>query len=457
MPHRILIIGAGFSGVATTIHLLTRHGDKPLSLMLINRHGSMGRGVAYGTQSPSHLLNVPAGRMSLFPDREDDFLDFAHAKDNLVTASSFVPRSHYGEYLHTRLDEAAARAPKAQLEIMAGEAVGLALDHTTAAIHFAEGQTLQADRVVLAVGNYPPSNPPTPDHGVFTSRAYVRDPWSPGALNGIPTDQAVLLIGTGLTMMDTALELDRHGCRGPLLAISRRGLSPQAHRELPAMPHPAPPAELFSGQASIHRYLRIVRRAATEATSHGRDWRDTIGALRPVTATLWNALSQAERRRFLRHLQPYWDTHRHRTAPASAARLDILQASGRLRIRAGRLLELQPAGTGIEVCWQARGQTRRECFRVGAAINCTGPESRLSRLSDPLIRNLLSQGLMSPDSLELGIATDARGALLDRTGRPSPLVYYTGPLLRARDWECTAVPELRVAALNLADYLVQTW
>lgn len=457
MNCRIIIIGAGFSGVATAIHLLTRHGDEPLAIMLINRHGSMGRGVAYGTQSPSHLLNVPAGRVSLFPDREDDFLDFARGKDNSVTASSFVPRSRYGEYLHARLDEAAALTPRARLEIMTGEAVGLALEHSTATVRFADGRTLQADRVVLAVGNYPPSNPPIPDHGVFASHTYIRDPWSPGALNSIPMDQPVLLIGTGLTMMDTALELDRRGHGGQLLAISRRGLTPQAHRELPAMPHLAPPAELFSGRASIHRYLRIVRRTATEATSHSRDWRDTIGALRPVTATLWHALPEAERRRFLRHLQPYWDTHRHRTAPASAARLDALQASGRLQTHAGRLLELQPAGTGIEVCWQARGRTRRERFRVGAAVNCTGPESRLNRLSDPLIRNLLNQGLISPDGLELGVATDARGALLNRNGQPSELVYYTGPLLRARDWECTAVPELRVAAMNLADYLVQTW
>lgn len=457
MNLKIAIIGAGFSGVATAIHLLTRHGDKPLAITLVNRHGNLGRGVAYGTQSPSHLLNVPAGRMSLFPNRENDFLDFAHGRDNSVTASSFVPRSRYGEYLHARLDEAAACTLKARLAITTGEAVALTLQAGTVTVHFADGQALQTARVVLAIGNFPPSNPPIPDHGVFASPAYVRDPWSPGALNGIPTDQPVLLIGTGLTMMDTALELDRRACRGPLLAISRRGLTPQAHRELPAMPHPAPPAELFSAQASIRRYLTIVRRAATEATSHGYDWRDTIGALRPVTATLWHALPEAERQRFLRHLQPYWDTHRHRTAPASAARLDALQASGRLQTHAGRLLELQPAGTGIKVCWQARGRTRHERFRVGAAINCTGPESRLGRLSDPLIRNLLNQGLMSPDALELGVATDARSALLNRNGQPSDLVYYTGPLLRARDWECTAVPELRVAAMNLADYLVQTW
>lgn len=455
MPHKISIVGAGFSGVATAIHLLTRHGDKPFTITLINRHDNMGRGVAYGTQSPSHLLNVPAGRMSLFPDREDDFLDFARAKDNSIEAASFVPRSRYGEYLHARLDDAAARAPRARLEIMTGEATGLTLAHGTATIHFAKGPALQADRVVLALGNYPPSNPPILDHGVFAGPHYVSDPWAPGALDSIPVDQPVLLIGTGLTMMDMALELHRRGFDSELRALSRRGLIPQAHRDLPAMPRPAPPAELFSGKASIRRYLHIVHRAVTDIALRGGDWRDVIAALRPVTPALWQALPLTERKRFLRHVQPYWDTHRHRTALSSAARLQALRASGHLQILAGRLLELQPDEPDIKARWRPRGWERSEQFRVGAVINCTGPESRVSRMADPLIRSLLLQGLLTPDPLEIGVAANADGALANKAGHASHVIYYTGPLLRARDWECTAVPELRMAALKLADHLAE--
>ena len=84
----IAIVGAGFSGTATAIQLLTRHGELPLRLVLINRHPNLARGVAYGTQSPSHLLNVPAGRMGLFPDREGDFLEFIQRFDNSVSAGS---------------------------------------------------------------------------------------------------------------------------------------------------------------------------------------------------------------------------------------------------------------------------------------------------------------------------------------------------------------------------------
>ncbi|MGH8278605.1 MAG: FAD/NAD(P)-binding protein [Gammaproteobacteria bacterium] len=453
MHRSIAIIGAGFSGTATAVHLLARHGELPLTIALINRHASLGRGVAYGTHSPSHLLNVPAGRMSLFPDRENDFLEFAYRRDNAVTAASFVPRSLYGEYLHARLDAAAAQAPKMRLTIMTGEVTALNLEHHYAVLDFADRRQLQADRVVLAVGNYPPSNPPVPDHGVIASGRYVRDPWSPGALDDIPMDRPVLLIGTGHTMVDMALELDRRGFRASLMALSRRGLLPQPHRDQPARTQLPPPAELFAGPASIHHYLRSVHAAVKKGTQHDHDWRDVVAALRPVTQALWQALPDAERRRFLRHLQPYWDTHRHRTAPATATRLHALRASGHLQIRAGRLLELRPGGNDIDVRWQPRGHTLSEQFHVACVINCTGPETRLNRLSDPLICNLLAQKLLTPDRLGLGVAINSEGAAFDGTSQASHVIYYTGPLLRARDWECTAVPELRVAALRLADHL----
>ncbi|MGH8281185.1 MAG: FAD-dependent oxidoreductase, partial [Gammaproteobacteria bacterium] len=167
MNNRIAIIGAGFSGAATAIHLLTRHGHKPFEVILINRHATLARGVAYGTHSPAHLLNVPTGRMSVFAERENDFLEFAHQTDAAITASDFVRRSLYGAYLHTRLDQAAAAAGKARLTVMTGEITALRLKRDAAVLDFPDGRRLHADRVVLAVGHYPPANPPVPDHGVF--------------------------------------------------------------------------------------------------------------------------------------------------------------------------------------------------------------------------------------------------------------------------------------------------
>ncbi|MGE5625513.1 MAG: FAD/NAD(P)-binding protein [Bacillota bacterium] len=457
---RIAIIGAGFSGAATAIQLLRRHGDKPLHLTLINRHPKLARGVAYGTHSPTHFLNVPAARMSLFPDDEGDFLRYARHADPKAEGGSFLPRARYGEYLLTRLKEAAAGATASRFESRTGEVTHLELVAGGARLHFADGGELESDRVVLASGNYPPTDPWLPDDSVYRSARYIRDPWAEAALDAVDPSQPVLLIGTGLTMMDVALELDRRDLSRQMFALSRRGLMPLPHRD---GRHEAPDVselldELRTGRAAIRRYLRVLRRYVVALGKRGADWRDLLAALRPHTAELWQSLDEGERRRFLRHVQPYWDTHRHRTAPDAHALLQRLIAGGRLTVRAGRLLDLKAfEAKRIELTWRPRGGSGQERLEVGTVINCTGPQGALRRSSDPLIKSLLRQGLLTADPLNLGLEVDAAGAILDQHGRASATLFYTGPLLKARDWECTAVPELRVAAQKLADTLVASF
>ena len=84
-PWKIAIIGAGFSGVMSAVQLLREAGDRPVQIYLVNRGGRMARGVAYGTRSPVHMLNVPAGRMSALPDEPEHFLRFAQSRDAGVT------------------------------------------------------------------------------------------------------------------------------------------------------------------------------------------------------------------------------------------------------------------------------------------------------------------------------------------------------------------------------------
>ena len=456
--HSIVIIGAGFSGAATAINLLRRHGDKSLHITLVNRHPDLGRGVAYGTHSPSHLLNVPAGRMSLFPDDEDDFLRYASQIDPKITGADFVPRSVYGHYLETRLKEVSGVAQVARLKSLTAEVIDLQVtaDGRRAELELVDGSRIEADRAVLTTGNYLPADPPVPDKAFFDSALYIRDPWAPGAYDSLRPQQPVLLIGTGLTMIDVALELTHRDVAGPLFALSRRGLLPQAHRHHTGIP-PTPRVvrdRLLNGTANVRRYLQVVRQCIADLP--GTDWRDVVGAMRPITADLWRALDMEERRRFLRHVQPYWDTHRHRMAPSTSRQLARLVEGHRLVTASGRLIRLESAGDTALVTWRSRGSSAEAKLEVGAVINCTGPQTRLSHISDRLVQSLLARGLMRPDVLGLGVETGSDDALIDKAGRCSPVLYYTGPLLRAHYWECTAVPELRLSAARLADRLVDS-
>lgn len=448
--HRtIAVVGGGFSGVMTAVHLL--RGARPgLHVALINRSGPTARGVAYGTRSERHLLNVPAGRMSAFPEDEEHFLRFAQPALPGTVGGSFVPRRLYGEYLDALLAEAVAGRPPgvwfshhvAGARRLVSEAGGGAM------LELDDGAVVRADRVVLAMGNFAPANPDVADAAFFADgRGYVRDPWAPGALDAVDPARPVVLIGTGLTMVDVALALEGRGVP-QMLAISRRGLLPHAHRS-PALPPPPPtlPGELLEGPPTARAYLRALRR---QVRAQGSDWRETVGAIRHVTPRLWERLPLPERRRFLRHLLPHWDVHRHRVAPEPAAALEALRREGRLVVRAGRLARVARAGDGVELRFRPRGGRAEESVRVGTVVNCTGPCARVDRLDDPFVRDLVERGVLTPDPLGIGVETDGY-ALRGAGGRPSRSLFYTGPFLRASLWEATAVPELRTHARQAAE------
>ncbi|HET6474258.1 MAG TPA: FAD/NAD(P)-binding protein [Pseudomonadales bacterium] len=458
---RILVIGAGFCGTLVAAHLLRAQSRKPIHVMLVDRRGAWARGVAYGTRTPAHVLNVPAGRMSAFPDDEDHFLRFAQARDYSISGGSFVPRSIYGEYLeHVLTDAKRGRAAGSTLQQILREATDITVDPDGAEAEFTNGWKRRFDRVVLAVGNSPPAESVVERTGIRSTYRYVADPWAPAAFEQVDPDEPVLLLGTGLTMLDVALDLHQRGLRAPMIALSRHGLLPQAHRAATAAPSFAHrPPDILSGAATALAYLRSVRRYVAELAPTGVDWREVLTSLRPITPRLWSALAEPERARFLRHVRAYWETHRHRAAPLPFALLQRLIENGELTTIAGRLDQLDTDVTGITARIVARGGAvsaeRYREFRVGSVVNCTGPQTDIARLDDPLLGNLLQRGSIRADPLHCGVDVTDDLALVDGTGVPSRSLYYIGPLLRARFWEATAVPELRVHAMNLARRLAE--
>ena len=58
---------------------------------------------------------------------------------------------------------------------------------------------------------------------------YVANPWSPAATAPLEPGRPVVVLGTGLTMVDVCLALAEQGFDGPIHAISRRGLLPLGH------------------------------------------------------------------------------------------------------------------------------------------------------------------------------------------------------------------------------------
>jgi uncharacterized NAD(P)/FAD-binding protein YdhS len=447
----IAIIGAGFSGTMVAVHLLQKQLHEPTTIVLIERTGRFTAGIAYGTSSSSHVLNVPAGRMSAFPDDPEHFLRWARSREGWITGGTFVPRMMYREYLAETLDEAEQWSKgKICLMRIPAEALLVRMNGDSATIELGGGGRVNAEHVVLSIGNFPPADPPLANVGFYSSARYARDPWSTDALE-LPRDDAVLLLGTGLTMLDIALALRDRGQQGVIYALSRRGLMPQPHRD--SAHHPSAsdrPEDLDRWPGNALAMLRALRKHVRAAADNGVDWREIITSIRADTPALWQKLDQRERRRFLRHLRPFWETHRHRSAPSSERSIRAMINSHRLQIIAGRLVNVHEFDRGVEVTIAPRGMNRQDRLHVSKVINCTGPDTDLTTVKDPLMQNLRRLGLVRPDALGLGLDTNEHGSLVDADGRVNERLHLVGPLRKGQLWENTAVPELRVEASRMA-------
>lgn len=420
---RAAVIGAGLSGALQAIHLLLEGADR---VVLIERARTPGRGVAYGTDRPEHLLNVPARRMSAFPDDPGHFARW-YAAHHGGTEEDFAPRMLFGDYVVSLLRDAGDR-----IEIVRGEAV----DVEQGAVLLADGKRIEADSVVLAPGNLPPATP----RGTGAERLgalWVADPWASPIAEGLGDADTVLLLGTGLTAVDAALTLEANGFRGRVLALSRRGLAPRSHG--PREPT-APPSEALSSSC-----VSLLRRVRERSEAIG--WRSAVHELRTVTRAIWARAPVDERRRFLRHLRPWWDVHRHKIAPAVAETIGRMQREGRLELAAGWVRAIEPDGT---VRWAPRGSGELGELRVARIVNCTGPELDIVRAGEPLFDALIARGRIRPDPLRIGIDVDEECRTIGADGEASRSLYAIGPVTRGTFWESVAVPDIRTQAAAVA-------
>ena len=425
----VVIVGGGFSGTM----LAARLAERGAAATVINRTPDFGLGVAYSTPFDGHLLNVRSGRMSALADQPGHFVDWlANTYPELADPDGFAPRRVYGHYVRDRLAAVEAACP-GLIRRHIGDVAAVEDD----AVRLCDGSRIPARAVVLATGNPAPK---TAEAG--TSNRIIGDPWASGALDRIGMDDDVLIVGTGLTMVDMLLMLQGRGWRGRATALSRRGLMPRAHGERPDPPLEPVPAMLT---APASERLKVARSLARD---HG--WREVMEGLRPITVDLWAQADIATRRRLVRHLRPFWDVHRHRLATVIGEAMDRLRDQGRLTVVTGRVRAITADDQGVRLDWRAR---RGEAAPLIAPwlIDCTGPGHAAD--ADPLTAPLIASGRARLDPLRLGLDLDPMGRVLDREGRSDPSLFVLGPPSRAAFWESIAVPDFRQRIEHVAELL----
>lgn len=428
---QIVIVGGGFSGAMAAARL----AECGQAATVIDAGGDFGRGVAYSTPFDGHLLNVRSNRMSAIEGRPDDFVNWLsrHHPDR-ADPEGFAPRRLYGLYVRDRLEAVEAAHP-GRITRLHGRAASV--EGTAVALD--DGRLVPGRAVVLATGN------PAPRTASGRGDRVIADPWAPGALDRIAAGDRIAIIGSGLTMVDMAVWLRARGWQGKLFALSRRGLEPRAHADRPETPLALTP-DLTQGSAS-------ARLAAARRLASGGQWRALMEGFRPVTRDLWRAADGATRARWVRHLRPFWDVHRHRIAPVIACEMKALSDERRLTVVAGRVLSVTATGAGVSLDYRPRGATRTETVAADWLIDCSGPGHDPAR--DPLTGPLISTGRARLDPLRLGLELDDSGRVLTADGTPDPALFVLGPPARATFWETVAVPDIRKRIEDLARALAE--
>ncbi len=442
----VVVVGGGASGVLLACHLL-RNRDEGISVSLIEKRSAVGRGMAYSTAQPGHLLNVRATNMSAFADDPLHFCRWLAENDSDIQGETpgpltFAQRRVYGRYIAELITPliGSATAP-GPLQVVYGKASAVSITPRGVSVAIDGDRTVAADLAVLATGH---------DEAPHGAPACYVNPWESPLQSGVKPDTAVLIRGTGLTMIDFVVSLTAAGHRGPIYAMSRRGLMPQAHRAVSPLKIDPNTIPFGASLVTLWRWLRCL---AKDTVAQGGDWRSVVDGIRPYTWEIWRNLPFDSKHRFLRHARAWWEVHRHRMAPEVAEQINAAIARGQLKPIAAKTISVMPTGTGAHIVYRRRGTAIVEELDVAKVAECTGVYTDPLETTNPVLRRLLAEGLARPDPLGIGIDVDDNCAIIDRAGHASEVLFGVGPLTRAAFWEIMAVPDIRVQCAELASHL----
>lgn len=453
MFRRIAIIGGGAAAATLLGELLERQSPQPLHLdWYTGGTGILARGVAYGTSSDRHLLNVRAASMSMFAGKPRGFLDFAQRTDPAIAGTDFLPRRLYGDYLEAEVERALqqGKANGHHVRVLPFAVDAVVPEYDGITVIQGEDEH-RADAAVLALGALPAQPLAGVSDAALASARYVTDPWRLLAdPAGDPPPGKIVLIGLGLTAVDVLLELSAHWPQTRFVAVSRHGLLPEAHRQAVATPvdDSTEWIQLMHETPDVRQWLRLMREIIAQNSG---DWRTLVDSLRPHTPGLWAALPMEQRARFMRHLRWAWERVRHRMPPQVAETIASLETSGRLQRLRGRVQSVDAAGDTLRLALGHAGET--SLLDADLVIQTVGLDTDVRRTRHHLARQLLTNAHIRPDPLGLGVMADANGRL-QHDGSHWPHLFALGSLLRGTLWESTAMPEIRQQAHRLADQLL---
>lgn len=459
MKSEIGIIGGGFTGIILAVQLI-KQSTQGLSITIVNENNQFGLGIAYNPYSKYHLLNVVAGKMSVFREESNHFVnwlitqpEYQNSKEELLK-KSFMPRHIYGRYLMDTWAEYKVIAKEKGVVIneIVGRATQLKVSENEIEVALENNIKLQFNKCILATGNQLPGNPKVPNSSFFKSPNYFQNPWSIDSVLGLKETDDVLIVGNGLTMVDTVLGLLEQGFGGRIFSLSRHGYGIFPHRESEVSFAIESVEELT--HMSLLELVKFVNYHRKELRSKGVSVEAVVDALRPYTQEIWKNFTINERKLFMSRFRHLWGVARHRIPLPIHDKIQQLRTEGKLHILSGKIVDFSENGNLNRVTYTDKNGIINS-LDVARVINCTGPESDLGKLDGDFLHSAFNYQIISQDELKLGISTDIKTFRVKKSdGNSYPNLYTIGTNLKGELWESTAVNELRTQAQNLAERLI---
>lgn len=454
---KIGIIGGGFTGTMAAIQLIEKSVE-PCEIIIINERETFCKGTSYNPYSVRHILNVVAAKMSAFPDKPDHFLDWVMSRaefksqDRVLIANSFLSRRLYGEYLKSNWDSAisAADAKKISVKVIDSFVIDLDVSESEVLLSLENDSKISVNKCVIATGNQIPGNPKIKNKEFYKSKNYFQNPWNIESVKNIHEDLPVLIIGNGLTMVDTVLGLLEQDFKGEIFSVSPNGFNILPHRHSGLKYSKL--SEEIKDNPSLYELVKLVNKHIKAVREFGVSAEPVIDSLRPLTQKLWINFSDSEKKNFMFRLRHLWGVARHRIPLHTHDKIQQLRIESRLHILAGKIIDISESNNRIHVLYFDKKSGKSCDLIVSRIINCTGPETDLMKVEKSFLKNCLLKGIFTQDSLKLGIRTNTESfQVLDSNGKPHMNLFTIGSSLKGELWESTAVSELRVQAERLAE------
>ena len=441
MKNTIGIIGGGISGTLTVLQII-KQSKTPFNIFWFDTQNKFCKGYAYNVIDEGHLLNVRANNMSIFPNEPNHFVNWLAVHHPKYSPTDFVSRKIFGDYVFHAFESLKNFNPLITIHQIAEEVKSI--NKTDHVFEIKTHQSYRAQKIILSLGNFLPAHPRSISKEYISSKNYFQNAFNAQLINQVQLHNNITIIGSGLTMIDVVVSLSRIKFSGKINVISPHAFIPQSHQE-----NPLPAIEPFIKKDRIYTLsdiLSIVNKQLKKAKQENLNLHSVIDSMRPFLQNLWLNFSIDEKKQFLRHLRHKWGVARHRAPAQSMAVFNTLTSSGQLQLIKGRISDIKLQGLVFEILYSNR-QKQHQTLHTHLIINCTGPESDYSQLKSPLIQDLISNQIISPDSIKYGINAQKDGYISDN-------IYTLGPPLKGILWESVAVPEIRVQAQQLASKII---